>query len=624
MLYTLEKSGTVLSLDAATGMFSLKFGQETWQFDAAPVEYFNGTKRHVKLEKFTLASAEQSEDCLAANLLLHYTCGRLALSMAYRLFDGFFEVSAEMTGESESADARLYFPAALRFGEAPEDVWTILPQMQGEVIPARYPRAWRPVGSVGGDSWVYGRDAYMAFFAYTKGEESLLAIYGTPYDMGYSMDHPGGSHTLLRPYAKTSLGQFRYKRVMRYTFVKSGKIIDVAKAYRAYADEYGRARTLKEKEAVNPAIKRLYGAPVVHAGGFVDISPESALYDQEHPERNRHVTPFALSAERLEALYAKGVRGAYLHFDGWNRAGYDREVPDMFPPAEACGGLEGFRHLAETAQKLGYVFGIHDQYRDYYYSAPSFSLDLAVKNGDGTNPFGSYWYGGRQTVLCSEYQPHFVKRNYGLLKEAGVKIEAAYLDVFSACELDECFHPLHRVTREECAANRCACIEYLNRQGIITSSEEAIESMLPSIALCHHAPFAVNGDPFYHDDKCTEETMGPAIPLMAMVYHDCIVTPWPGAFRKSGWGMMDHRDLPAMWAALTGSPVYIEITETKANLKKAKPLLNLHKRVATQKIVDFGFIDGDLRRQFTVFEDGTRVTVNHDTFEYSIEYPEKG
>ena len=53
------------------------------------------------------------------------------------------------------------------------------------------------------------------------------------------------------------------------------------------------------------------------------------------------------------------------------------------------------------------------------------------------------------------------------------------------------------------------------------------------------------------------------------------------------------------------------------------PRMELHARLAEQKIVDFGFVGDDLRHQFTVFEDGTRITVQLDSGEYTVQYPEE-
>ena len=128
------------------------------------------------------------------------------------------------------------------------------------------------------------------------------------------------------------------------------------------------------------------------------------------------------------------VKG-YTHFDGWGLHGYDNLHPSPFPPHEAAGGVEGMRRLSEAARDVGYIFGIHDQYRDFYYDGPDFSLDEAVTLADGSHPYCSVWYGGPHSFLCSARAVDYVRRNYDHFDRLGIKIEASYLDVFSDGDL---------------------------------------------------------------------------------------------------------------------------------------------------------------------------------------------
>ena len=620
MRYTLNRAGVTAVIDGETGRFTLRFGAYDWLFDDSEVTLTDESSG----ETLTPAMAKtfhavQGKNALDDNLILEYSsfdgAEGLSLRLIWRLHDTYLDVTAQVEGDRRAPHGRLFFPAALRFGEAEEDSYTLLNKMQGMLIPARHPKRVKHFDS----GMMFGRNAYLPFYAWAKGREGILAIFHTPYDAGYEIDHPGGGHTQLRPYFVTSLGYMRGARTMRFMFVKDASVMRFASLYRQYADEQGRAKTLREKEAVNPAIRALYGAPVIHAGLMRNIVPESDQYRPDDPAYNRQVVTFDRRAEQLRALKARGVDRAYLHFDGWGRRGYDNLHPDPFPPSAECGGIEGMRRLADTAKALGYIFGIHDQYRDFYYDAPSYSDQLVVENADHTRFDGGHWDGGRMTLLCSECALDFVKRNYTALSDAGIDVKAAYLDVFGVVDLDECVNPLHQATREQCAQNRRACFEYLNRRGVITSSEEAVETMLPSIALCHHAPFMVDGEPFFTGGD--DDHMAPAVPLFSLVYHDCLITPWPGLSGKSAWGMMSKRDRPFSWALLTGSPVYYDIEETDENIALGRVALRLHERVATQKIVDFGFVNGNWRCQYTVFEDGTRVQVDLDTGEYEITEP---
>ena len=63
------------------------------------------------------------------------------------------------------------------------------------------------------------------------------------------------------------------------------------------------------------------------------------------------------------------MKKLYLHLDGWAEPGYDNKHPDYLPACKEAGGWDGMKKLADTMHECGYMFGIHDQYRDYYLAA---------------------------------------------------------------------------------------------------------------------------------------------------------------------------------------------------------------------------------------------------------------
>ena len=50
----------------------------------------------------------------------------------------------------------------------------------------------------------------------------------------------------------------------------------------------------------------------------------------------------------------------------------------LFRSGPEQGGWEGLRRLADTCDELGYLFAVHDQYRDFYFNAASFDDDFAI------------------------------------------------------------------------------------------------------------------------------------------------------------------------------------------------------------------------------------------------------
>ncbi|GHV12836.1 hypothetical protein FACS1894219_06530 [Clostridia bacterium] len=245
--------------------------------------------------------------------------------------------------------------------------------------------------------------------------------------------------------------------------------------------------------------------------------------------------------------------------------------------------------------------------------AEDFSFDSAIENADGTHPYCSIWYGGKHTFLCAGVARDYVKRNYERFKELGIKIEGAYLDVFSVGVLDECFNPNHLMTREQCVRYRRECLDYVSAQGIIVSSEEVVDTFLPSLALCHHAPFAVT-----NVDGRTE-AIGIPLPLFNLVYHECVVIPWGGGLDGSrGGDGIDYNDSAFLWGLLCGSPIYYAPNETPENIERGKTALRFHEKVALCEMTKHEFIDGDYRRHRAFYSDGSVVEINQNTLEYKI------
>ena len=476
--------------------------------------------------------------------------------------------------------------------------------MQGTLIPAGHPEKMN-------DGIVFERGAYIPVYGQIKDGCGYTAIYDTPYDARYSVV---GEE--IQPYFTTSLGTMRYPRAMLYDFFAEGDFNTVAKTYRAYLTERGQIKTLKEKMTRNPKIEYLLGCPIVHSGTAIHIHPASHFYDKEHPENNDTYFPFAENGKLLRKLKENGAEKVYLHLDGWGHHGYDNLHPDPFPVHEASGGAEGMKALQETCTELGYLFGIHDQYRDYYYDAPSFDLDNAVTHIDGSHPYHDYWNGGPHSFLCAKLAVDYVRRNYDEFERLGIRLDGSYLDVFSVVELDECFNPHHPMTREECATARAHCLELLTDRGIIPSSEETIGCMVNAIALCHHAPFYTTD---WEDRNALN--VGIPIPFFNLVYHDCIIIPWYGIHHKGAWGIAGT-DRGFYWALLCGGTIYYDVDASAEDIAYGKVALELHRRVALCELTSHELVDGHPRRRRSTFSDGTVVECNFDAETFEIRYPD--
>lgn len=505
--------------------------------------------------------------------------------------------------EGAAAIRELRWPKAIEPGATDA---AVIPAMQGMLLPTKWPKKVAPYSTV-----AYGRGMYMPWWGFEKGKSAAVLILETPDDAAYAFDHPAGGPTLIDLKWQHSLGRMAYPRRVRMAFLDEGSYVSLAKRYRRYVIEKGAFVSLKEKIARSPLVEKLVGSPVVHFGILTHIQPESSYYNKDNPSANHQVVTFDQRAAELEALRKNGVEQAYVHVDGWGFRGYDNLHPDVLPPSQEAGGWEGMKRFADTCDKIGYVFAIHDQYRDYFLDAASYQERHTVLNEDGGRPLHSTWYGGRQSILCSRFAPGYVKRNHREILDHGVKLRGAYLDVFAVVPPDECYSPEHPVTRSDCLKYRIECFNLVRAQLGVVSSEEPADYAAPYLDLVHHGPYALEPNPG------SGPAMGIPVPLFSLVYHDSIILPWTATTTKGGWGIPDT-DAGYLHALLNAGIPYLSPQADRDELARTKRVCDLHRRVAFLEMTNHEFLDESRRKQRTTFADGTSVTVNFDTGEYTV------
>lgn len=514
---------------------------------------------------------------------------------------------------------KVFWPGPMAFEEKREDWYTLLPNRQGVLIP----NTWETkLHAPCFDGFFGTAGAYMPWFSQIREREGYLAVCLTPWNAGYQAEHPaGGPYTHVSMRFEPSLGKMEYRRIVRFTLVEDCDYNDMCKLYRNHVDEQGRLRTLEEKAVRNPHVNDLIGSAFLHKGIKTYVQPDSEFFDPENPEKNNHLTTFSQREEEIRQLYELGVEKLYLHLDGWAEPGYDNRHPDYGPACQEAGGWEGMKSLADTMHEYGYLFGIHDQYRDYYMSAPSFDENFACRLPDGSIPTHKRWAGGSQSYLCGSQAPYYVKRNFQELEDHGISLDCAYLDVFTCNEGDECDNPMHRMTRKECYEYRCFCFEYLLKNGILSSSEEVNDWAVPSQIFCHYAPYdfmmEVPGTP----------RQGIPVPLYNLVYHDCVIQPWMMEKVSADEDYM-------LYALLNGGAPYLVRDAAYPNIDgafdgyvkmsleeqvaRAGKVSELHEKVGKREMLRHEFVDGNYNIQRTTFAGGISVLVDFEKQNYKI------
>ena len=621
MVRVIEVNGNCFSFDLLNGLVEVKSSLKNWKqntsFEQSITVDWNNQEKVLPFNEAASISTEPYESGVAFGIKTKYH--------AWEIEDERVSISIETRTWVHITTGRLYFeliplsePAAVKSVKWPlpfewtdrdDQSYSVFPMMQGTLIPSNWSKE---VKAIGGDHFC-SKSAYMPWFGQVSHESGYIQIAETPWDCGYYLHHFPGQATEFFFNWKSSLGRIGYKRIIRTEFFDTCDYNTLCKSYRQYIREKGMLITLKQKECANPKLAELQGCPVIHSCIYFYIKPEALIYKKDDAAHNYRFATFDERKQQLKALKERGLEKAYFHLDGWGIDGYDQQHPDILPPCEKAGGAKAMRELAEMCRQSHILFALHDQYRDYYLDASSYTPENAVRAVDGTIPKECTWNGGEQNYLCATMAQDYIERNYAKLENDGIRPDGVYLDVFAATIPDECAHPEHPMTRKECMEYRASCINYLRSKGIIVSSEEAVDSLIPYMELVHHAP--------YPDVYMEDDVRGIPVPLTNLVYHDCLVTPW--TLQDTSGGKIDE-ETRFLQALLNGGVPYLSIDADDEEMKKAMIVAAFHKKVGTSELVRHEFIHGDITKQRTVFENGITVTVDFINKTYSIaEEPNK-
>ena len=527
-----------------------------------------------------------------------------------------FDIAAD---EKNTAVRRLDWPTAL---DARDIDATILSNIRGVLLPRDWPKAYYPIRTSNLDNSDPDGDSSevqsniiecwsMSWWGFKRGKSAMMIIVETPDDAAYQFSHPAGGPTVIGPRWRPQLGRLGYVRTARMIFFPDGDYVDMAKRYRRYAMETGLFVSLKEKIARSPRVAELIGTPLMRAGILTNYKEGGYRYNRARDNERFRLTTFDERAEFLRQCKERGLEKLTLVLTGWPKEGYDREHPDVLPPAPAAGGYEGMKRLVDACDELGYLFSLHDQYRDYYIDSPSFDTQFAVHEEDAVSPplafpgsrFGDFkegavpymdhWDGGKMTYINGRFMLGHLKKNYQGLFDHGIRPVGNYLDVFGYVPPDEDFNPEHPTTRTDCLRERAKCYDWSRQNLGFVGTEAACDWTVP-----------------YSDISSPLEAKGGIpIPLFNLVYHDAIMTTYNPGDR--------HGFLNA------GVPQIRAQEPSERDLERIRRMGALHERLALVEMTDHEFLDDKYRRERTIFADGTTVTVDWNAETVVIE-PELG
>jgi hypothetical protein len=142
---------------------------------------------------------------------------------------------------------------------------------------------------------------------------------------------------------------------------------------------------------------------------------------------------YADDTARLQRCFDYGLTDALVVMHVWQRWGYDYRLPDIFPPLPSLGTLAELRDLGRACTARGVLWGLHDNYIDFYPDATGFSYDHVTFTADG-QPRRA-WLMETRNAQSYQWRPDriapFLRRNLDLIVPA-LQPTTSFVDVFAS------------------------------------------------------------------------------------------------------------------------------------------------------------------------------------------------
>jgi hypothetical protein len=142
---------------------------------------------------------------------------------------------------------------------------------------------------------------------------------------------------------------------------------------------------------------------------------------------------YADNTRLLDAAFRYGLTDALLIMHVWQRWGYDYRLPDIYPPNADLGTVEDLQALADLCARHGVLWGLHDNYIDFYPDADEFSYEHIVFTAEG-RPQKAWINTGRDAQSYRFRPDHiqpFVERNLDQIV-ADLPMTSYFIDVFTS------------------------------------------------------------------------------------------------------------------------------------------------------------------------------------------------
>jgi hypothetical protein len=168
--------------------------------------------------------------------------------------------------------------------------------------------------------------------------------------------------------------------------------------------------------------------------------------------------PFSTVNSQLQSLHNAGVSNLWVLVHNWQNAGYDNQYPNVLPANPALGGDSGLTNVSHTVAVSGYLFGLHENYVDFYPNAAAWNPTACALNSDGS--LKAAWSNATTHVQSYEMKPTLAA-NY--LTNFAPQIHSNYLTTACFLDVHSAVNPSDKVDYDAATTNAASFGETLAR-----------------------------------------------------------------------------------------------------------------------------------------------------------------
>ncbi|MGQ9730076.1 MAG: hypothetical protein ACUVX8_02270 [Candidatus Zipacnadales bacterium] len=337
---------------------------------------------------------------------------------------------------------------------------------------------------------------------------------------------------------------------------------------------------------------------------------------------------YADVADQMAEMIRYGLTDALLTVHVWQRWGYDYRLPDVWPPLPSLGTVEDLRQLGVRCRGAGILWGLHDNYIDFYPDAEGFSYDHICFTESG-QPIKA-WFNESRDAQSYRWRPDrfmpFLQRNLKLIKD-GVAPTHYFVDVFTSAtcfdfyDREGNFHPSTE-TRRKWGEAFAWIREHLG-ENAPTTSEAGHDQLIGSLdgADCQYLQLSDKPTRFMIYAPCEDWER---VPWFDVVNHSRFILHgvgysgrYEGGRSRNAHGINSDDYISA--EILTGHALMVDARSWgRPAVRKYWLAQDIARRLALQEIANVEFADGDMHRQIVTWHDGTKVYVNRGESDWAI------